>query len=114
MSVSFTLTSKTRVDSFKDTVSIGDAVTYEFDCTPWQEDNNTISSATWTVESGNASISGQSLVSGVASALITFSQAGKALISLLLTTATEKKKIWLEIRCKDLQAPLGDDYGISS
>lgn len=110
MPTQFTLTTKTRVDTFRDVVSIGDAVTYQIDCTPWQEDNSAISSASWTVECGEAGISGQSLVSGVVSALITFSQSGKALISILLSTATQKKKIWLEVRAKDLNGS-ADDYG---
>lgn len=113
MSVQFTLPSKTRIDSFKDRASINDAITYIFDCAAWQEDNSTITSATWVVESGTASISGQTLSSGIVSALVTFSQAGKALISILLNTATQKKKMWLEVGVRDMKIA-ADDYGIST
>lgn len=113
MSTQFTLLSKTRIDRFIDNVSLDDAVTYEIDCTPWEDDNSEITSATWTVESGQAAISGQSLTDGVVSALLTFSQAGKALISILLNTTTEKKKVWLEVYAKDIQGDM-DDYGISA
>ena len=110
MSTDFTVTTKTRLDAFKDKVSIGDIATYEFDCTPWQDDNSTITGATWTVESGSASISGQAVSSGIVSAQVSFTQAERVLISILLTTATEKKKLWLEIICRDYQLPI-DDYG---
>lgn len=112
MSTTFTLTSKTRVDTFKDTVSINDVVRYEFDLTPWQEDNDTVTSVTWTVHEGSVGVSGQALASGVASALLTFTQAGKCLIGILITTANEKKKIWLSVRAKDLQSDMFDDYGL--
>lgn len=113
MSVRFTLTSKTKVDVFRDTASIGDVVKYEFDCTAWQDDNDTITSVTWALESGQASIASQALSSGLVSGIVTLSQSGKALISLLLNTATRKKKIWLEIGVKDLEMP-ADDYGFTA
>lgn len=113
MSVRFVLTSKTKVDVFRDTASLNDVIKYEFDLTPWQDDNATVTSVTWTVESGEASIASAALASGVASALVTLNQAGKALISLLINTASVKKKIWLEIGVKDLEMP-SDDYGFTA
>lgn len=102
MATTFSLTAKTRFDMYEDVASIGDAIRYQFDCTAWQEDNANITSATWTVEYGQAAISGQAVSSGVVSALVTFSQAGKSLISILLSTASgEKKKIWLLVLAKD-------------
>ena len=112
MATNFTLTSKTRVDAFQDEVSIGDATNYQFDCKPWQEDNDTITSVTWNVEHGQASISGQTITSGVLSALVSFPQSGRLLISLLLSTASgQSKKIWLEIYVKD-KTGSADDYGL--
>jgi hypothetical protein len=110
MTTSFIVTAKGAPDYFRDNVSKGDADTYSFDFTPWQEANHTITSATWTVESGNASVSGKVLASGVASALVTFTDPGRSLISILATTATEKKKAWLEVVAKD-QSVCVDDYG---
>lgn len=114
MSVSFTLTTKTRVDEFKDTASINDAIVYEFDLTPWQEDNATIVSVDWALQSGNAAISDQALVAGVASALVTFNTRGRVIIALLISTATSVKKIWLEVRVKDIHMSMSDDYGFCS
>lgn len=113
MSTNFYVTSKGRPDLFRDNISKGDAVTYSIDFTPWQEANSNISSVTWTVESGNAAVSGQSLTSGVASALITFADSGRSLISILATTATQKKKTWLEVRAIDREV-YAADYGLVS
>ena len=112
MSVDFTLATKTKVDSFKDSASIGDVVKYNIDCTPWQDDNSIITSASWTNQgSGNAGIASQSLVAGVISALVSFTQAGGNLIKIVLTTATQTKTIWLDIDVKDLSRDCaGDDY----
>lgn len=113
MPTNFTLTSKTRLDAFSDRVSIGDAKKYVIDCTPWQEDNDTIISSTWANDGGNAAVGAPNLVNGVIDCIITFSQAGKTLIGILLTTTTVKKKLWLEVHCTDLQFGLYDDYGMN-
>lgn len=114
MSVNFTLTSKTRVDQFKDTLSIGDVVNYAIDCSPWVEDNAAITTATWTVEGGSSSITNKVLSGSTVSANIGATQAGTQSISILLQTATGlAKKIWLGLRVKD-KDPIGDDYGLNS
>lgn len=111
MSTSFVLTSKTRFDTFNDTVSIDDAVEYEIDCTPWAEDNDEITSVDWNVEFGQVSISNEAVTDNVVSALLTFTQSGKLLVSILLNTASgQAKKIWLELNAKDRQR-MSDDYG---
>lgn len=110
MSTKFKVTARSKKNKFTDTVSITDAVTYEIDFSAWQEDNSTVTSVTWAVESGQAGISGEALASGVASALITFSEQGRNLISILATTATEKKKIWIEVYSKDYEVE-PNDYG---
>lgn len=112
MTVEFTLATKTKVDAFKDSASIGDTIKYQFDCTPWQDDNDTITSVSWTNDgSGNASIASQTLVSGVASALVSFTQAGMTNLKITLTTATRTKVIWLQIKVIDRsRGYIGDDY----
>lgn len=111
MSTDFVVTARNNPNIFVDNVSKGDAVTYQFDFTPWQEDNSNITSVTWTVESGQAAVSGQALASGVASALLTFSEAGRNIISVLATTATQKKKVWLDVISRD-QDLIVNDYGV--
>lgn len=113
MTTNFVVPSKTRVDTFTDNASIGDVVHYVFDFTPWQDDNAAITAIQWTCEAGGVGISNQLNVAGIVSADITFSQSGKSLISILVTAGTYKKKVWLEVRAKDLQCDV-DDYGIQA
>lgn len=111
MSTSFTVTATSKPNNRTDNVSVGDIVKYEFDFRPWQEDNDTITAVTWTTESGQVAISSQAHTSGVASALLSFPQSGNNLVSVLATTATVKKKVWLEVYARDETSP-ADDYGI--
>jgi hypothetical protein len=113
MSVEFTLTSKTRVDQFIDTASIGDATLYKIDCTPWEEDNETITDAVWTPAKGvTVGVTNPTVLDGVLSATLAFTQAGRTLIAILFTTASGlTKKIWLEVNVKDVHLS-SDDYGL--
>lgn len=111
MATEFYVTAENNPLKHFDVVNKGDAVTYSFDFRPWQEDNSNISSVTWTVEAGNAAVSGASQSSGLATALVTFSDAGKSLISILATTSSQKKKVYLEVLAKDQLLASTDDYG---
>lgn len=111
MATEFYVTAENIPKRYYDITNKGDAVTYSFDFTPWQEDNHAITSVTWTVEAGNVAVSGQALTSGVATALLTFSDAGRSLVSILATTATEKKKVFLEVLARDQLQTFADDYG---
>jgi hypothetical protein len=114
MTTKFTVLNKTIVDRFTDSVSINDVVSYRLDCSPWAYDNADVSSATWVVERGSASVSEEAVALNVVSANVTFSQAGKVLISVTLSTADGLvKKIWLEMLVRG-ETESADDYGISS
>lgn len=113
MSTKYKISARSRKNKFVDNVSFKDAVTYEIDFSAWEEDNNTITSVTWTVDYGQVSVSNESLSSGVASALLTFTEQGRNLVSVLADTGTEKKQIWLEIYAKDYEYE-PNDYGIQS
>lgn len=112
MSKNYVVAAKINPTRFSDKVSKGDAETYVVDFTPWQEDNSPVTTVTWTLESGSAGISNQSLVSGVASALISFNDAGTQVISVLANTGTQKKKVWFEIFAHDLDF-IANDYGVN-
>lgn len=110
MTVNFTLAVRTNVNTFKDTASKGDVVRYSIDCTPWAEDaGGTVTSVAASVEHGSASISNETLVSGVWSADVTFTERGRVQISALVNTATVKKKAFIDVKVEDLTQ--GDDYG---
>ena len=111
MSTDFVVTAKSNPERFQHNVSIDDAVTFSIDFSPWAEDNSEIDSVTWVSETGQIGISNQALNNGIATALLTFSQSGRSMVSVLATTANEKKKVWLDLRAKDLKWHY-DDYGI--
>ena len=90
----------------------GDVKTLTLDFSPWADDNAVVTSATWTVESGQATISAQSLTANVASALITTSSAGASMIKVLVTDGTRSEAVYIKVRCKDPQTTTSDDYGL--
>ena len=113
MSKEYSLPINTSEDVFRDNVSINDVATYSFDCSAWAEDNNeTITSATWASEYGSHTLSNQSVSNNIVQGRVAFTQSGRGLISILINTATVKKQIWLEVYAKDMP-PYTDDYGMN-
>lgn len=97
--------------TFKDAVNIDSAKKYQIDYSPWAEENNNVTTVTWTVQSGNASVSAEALSSNVASALITFSSAGRNLIQVKADTGTEIFVTYLNIYVRDPEYDFTNDYG---
>ena len=85
----------------QDQFNINAKRTYNFDFSPWSEDNNNITSATWTVKTGQASITGQSLSSNVATAQIEGTEEGRSIIEILADTGTEKYSAYLNLYVRD-------------
>jgi len=113
MGTRFAVTAKQTADVYADEVAVGDSISYSFDATPWQEDNSTITSAVWALESGNVTVTDKTLVSGVASALISASEPGRSIVSVLLQTSAAVKKIYLVVHAKDNTATYThSDYGL--
>ena len=91
----------------------GDIKSLSVDCNSWADDNGAVTTATWSVEnSGQASISGQTLVDNVASALITTTEAGWSMLKLVVTDGTHTEAIYIKCRAKDPQTYTSDDYGM--
>lgn len=90
----------------------GQTETVKFNAAPWEGDNGTVTAVTWTLVSGNATISNQALASSVASARIAGTSAGKSLIKIKLTTATNIGITYLEVYVRDPQVVVGEglDY----
>lgn len=111
MAKDFVITAEHNPEVFR-TVEMKDgADTYSLDFAPWAEDNNTVTGATWTVEAGQASISGEALASNVASALISFPQEGRSLIKIDAETGTESYVVFIRVMAKDPKTQ-HDDYGL--
>ncbi len=111
MTTRFTITSENNPQKFFDVSFKDAAITYRLDFNPWAEDNHDVITATWTVKAGSATISGETLVSNVATALITFSDAGRSLIQVKAATSAETYVAYLDVLAKDPQLPIGD-YGL--
>ena len=88
----------------------GDVKSLDVDCSPWADDNGTVTTATWSVESGSASIGTEALASNVASMLLTTSVADSGVIKLVVTDGTHSEALYINYIVKDPQAYPTDDY----
>lgn len=96
---------------FKDTDNKDSIKTYEFDFSSWEEDNSAVTSVTWEVQSGQASIGNEALASSVASAQITLSEVGGSVIKITAATGTQTYVTKLDILTKDPNRTV-HDYGL--
>lgn len=113
MATEFVITAENNPQVFKDVGFKDGAITYSFDFSPWAEENHNVTSVTWTVKSGTAAVSGQALTSNVATALVTFSDAGRSLIQVKAATSAETYVAYLDLLSKDPSIPVGSsDYGL--
>ena len=111
MARSFTLVANRQTQVFR-TVAFKDEVEkYSIELTPWEEDNGDVTTATWTVKSGNVSIGSKTLTSNVAAAVLTFSDSGSSLIQLKLTDGTHTVVVHFYILAKD-PFRAANDYGL--
>jgi hypothetical protein len=109
----FVITAENNPQIFRDVQFKDGAITYSFDFSPWAEENGTITTVTWTLKAGDAAISGQALSSNVATALVTFSNAGGNLMQVKATNGTETYVAYLDALAKDPAASVNNDYGFS-
>lgn len=106
----FYVTSQKSPERFDDYGFIDSKTEYKFDFSQWAEEFGTVTTVTWTVQSGQAIISGQALASNIATALITMSQPGNNLIQVKATNGTETVIANLYLAVKDPQSGT-DAYG---
>lgn len=92
----------------------GDVKTLSIDFSSWADDNAAVTSATWTVERGQASISSETLASNIASCLVTTNTAGKSMIKVLISDGTRSEAVYIKVKCKDPQISSFNDYGFIS
>jgi len=90
----------------------GDIKALSVDFSSWADDNAAVTSATWSVESGQASIGTEALASNIASCLVTTSESGWSMIKLTVTDGTHTQAIYIKCRAKDPQTVTSDDYGM--
>jgi|TARA_Y100000296_G_scaffold38168_1_gene44186 pantothenate kinase len=91
----------------------GDVKAISVDCSPWADDNGTVTTATWSVESGSVSIGTEALASNVASAILTTSESGSSSVKLVITDGTHSEAVYFKVKCKDPQvATAVPDYNL--
>jgi len=112
MSKTYTPLPGRKNESYTRILGKGEAETIKFDLKPLEEDIGTVNSVTWTVKSGQAAVSGESLSSSIASALITVSEVGRSRIEVQFTDGTEIAVRTLFIRAREPQTTANDDYGL--
>jgi hypothetical protein len=101
MAKTFYITTHTRQQRLTLLASEGDIQTVSLDFTAWAEDNAALTTATWAVVSGSATVAGQALASSVASARITTTDPGTSVISITATDGTRTKVVFIRVACKD-------------
>ena len=84
----------------------------KFSYAQYAEENGDITTATWSVEYGDATIASESLNSNVAQAQVTATNAGNSLIKLTVSDGTNINVQWLNIHVKDITSSFVDDYGL--
>jgi hypothetical protein len=112
MAVNYTLATRTNVNTFKDTAAKLDKARYSVDAAPWAEDAGAVVSAASSVENGSAAITNETLVGSVWSADIEFPESGVAVVGVVFSSATSKKKVFVQVQVNDGNNS-GDDYGQS-
>ncbi len=101
MARTYYITSQTRQDVIDIPAMIGDDQQISVDFRAWAEDNSALTSATWAIAAGDASVDGTSLSGSVATARITTTNAGNSLITVSATDGTRTKKQFFRIAAKD-------------
>lgn len=85
----YNVTQQRQRDAQNVRLQVGDAETISLDFSPWSRVNGDIDSVTWTVKSGDISVSGTALSSNVASALFTASQRTRARVVAKATSGNQ-------------------------
>jgi len=95
--INYVITANRRQEIRKIFAYKGEVNSINFDLTPWEEDNGTVTSATWTVKSGKATIANKYLIANQAYSEVTTDYAGKSLIELMLTAGSNVFVTHLEV-----------------
>lgn len=86
MSKEFVIPAKLFRNIFETRNLVGDVERFSFDFSPWLDTGDSINSVTWTVSSGSPAIADITLVSNVATALISCPQKDVSVINVKVET----------------------------
>lgn len=111
MATNFVITANNNNQIFRDSKFKDEAITYEFNFAPWADVNGAVTTVTWTVRSGTATVSGTALASSVATGVVTFGSEGGSLIQIKATNGTETCIAYLDVLARDPNSAT-DDNGL--
>jgi hypothetical protein len=110
MANSFVVRDNDRVGIRRMTTIKGAVEPIAFDFSPWAEDQGNVTSATWSVIVGKATLSSKALSSNVASAVLSTPEPGETVIQILGIGATHTKPVRIRVYTRDESTPISD-YG---
>ena len=90
----------------------GDIKKHTVDFNMWADDNANVTSVTWTVESGQASIISESLSSNVSTIVVSSTEADRSMLKAVATDGTHSEAVYIRLRAKDPQEIFRDDFGL--
>jgi len=88
----------------------GDIKKHSVDFSMWVDDNATVTSVTWTIESGQASITSESLSSNKSTIVVSTTESGFSMLKAVATDGTHGEAVYIELRARDPQTFFRDDY----
>ena len=107
--LNYVITSNRRLQKRKALAFIGESQTIKYDIRPIEDDIGTVTIATWTIKTGDASISNEILTTNrSASAVITTPSAGSSKIELKLTAGVNIHVTQLIVTTKDIESQSND------
>ena len=101
MAQNYVITAQDNQGRYRDKFNIDAIRTYNFDFTPWAEDNNNLVSVQASVKSGQVSITNPTLTDNVFTAQIGATSSGRSIIQILADTGTEKYSAYLDLFVRD-------------
>ena len=109
--LNYAITSNRRLQRRSALAFVGESQKVVFDIRAIEEDIGTITSATWTIKTGNAHITNKTLTTNtLVSATVTTQSEGKSSIELKLTAGNNIFVTYLDIFSKDPEGTT-NDYG---
>lgn len=111
MAMTYQITPKRRLKQIQHVMQVGDVETITIDLSSWVAGNSAITSATWTLKSGDVSLGTPTTVSPTTTCSITASQQTRARIVVKAINATQTVSITILIKVEEPKDLGTYDYG---
>ena len=111
MSITYQITPKRRLKSLNHVMQVGDAETVTLNLSSWVAANSAITSATWTLKSGDVSLGAPSTTSPTTSCLVTAASQTRARIVVKCVAGTQTISNTILIKVEEPKDLGTYDYG---